>query len=180
MAAFLRRVPNIRSFAVRLYSVSAPPADLRASLQNAIKAAMKSRDTNTSMTLRSVMSEINSAEKASNSELSASTTANIVRKAIQRRAEAAQKFQEASRPDLAEKEQKEVEILSKFLPPLLSSADIDTHVTAILDSLPAGTDLKKSSGLIFKEFYSRVDKSTVDPTLVKERTQSLVNAKLSS
>ena len=94
--------------------------------------------------------------------------------------EAAQKFQEASRPDLAEKEQKEVEILSKFLPPLLSSADVDIHVTAILDSLPAGTDLKKSSGLIFKEFYSRVDKSTVDPTLVKERTQSLVNAKLSS
>ncbi|KAF8894938.1 GatB YqeY domain-containing protein [Gymnopilus junonius] len=166
----------ISALSRRFYSAAASTG-LRASLQNEIKAAMKNRDTNTSTILRSVMSEINSAEKASNDELSSSTIAGIVRKAIQRRTEAALKFSEASRADLAEKEHREADILSKFLPPLLSSADIDAHVKAIVDNLPAGTDLKKSSGFIFKEFYSRVDKSTVDPNLVKERTQNLVNAR---
>ncbi|KAF8972936.1 Yqey-like protein-domain-containing protein [Flammula alnicola] len=130
--------------------------------------------------MQSVLSEINSAEKVAKDGLSSSVMASVVRKAIQRRTEAASKFTEANRPDLAEKEQQEAELLSKFLPPLLSTTEIDTHIKAAVDALPVGTDPRKSLGLVFKEFYSRVDKSTVDANLVKQRAQELLSSSTSS
>lgn len=90
--------------------------------------------------------------------------------------EAALKFSDANRRDLADKEQHEAELLSKFLPPLLSPVKIDQHIKEILDGLPAGYDPRKLQGYIFKEFYLKVDKSTVDPILVKQRAQALLNS----
>ncbi|KAF9484483.1 GatB/YqeY domain-containing protein [Pholiota conissans] len=176
MLSFIRSIARANLATRRLYSTLDQP-DLRTWLLNEVKNAMKIRDTHTSMTLRSVLSEINSAEKTSNGELSSSEVANVMRKAIQRRSEAAAQFGKANRPDLAKKEQEEVELLSKFLPPLLSAADIDIHINFILETLPKETDPRKISGLIFKEFYSRVDKSTVDSNLVKERAHTLLTSK---
>jgi len=132
------------------------------------------------MTLRSIMSEINSAEKASKDELSTPAITSIIRKAVLRRNEAAAKFSEANRSDLADKEQKEAELLSKFLPPLLSSTDIEVHIKAILNSLPAGTDPRKTLGFVFKEFYSKVEKSSVDPNVVKQCAHDLITSTSSS
>ncbi|KDR75390.1 hypothetical protein GALMADRAFT_249436 [Galerina marginata CBS 339.88] len=172
--AFLRALRYPRFASYRHYTVAT--SDIRSRLQYEIKNAMKNRDTSTSMTLRSVMAEINSAEKASkDGGISSLAIASIIRKAVHRRNEAAFKFHEASRLDLKEKEQEEAALLSKFLPPLLSVEDIDTHLRAVLGNLPAGSDLRKSFGLIFKDFYTRVDKSTVDPNLVKQRAQELMN-----
>jgi len=60
------------------------------------------------------------------------------------------------------------------LPPLLSADDIDVQLKAAMGNLPAGTDPKKSLGTVFKEFYSKIDKSAVDSKLVKQRAQELV------
>jgi len=89
--------------------------------------------------------------------------------------DAAAQFHEAKRADLAAKEEKEASLLSTFLPPLMSSEDIDSRLKTILTSLPAGTDPKRSLGLALKEFYVKVDKSTVDASLVKERAQALAS-----
>ncbi|KAF4620658.1 hypothetical protein D9613_000575 [Agrocybe pediades] len=157
------------------YSTAAS-TDLRTRLQHEIKTAMKNRDTTTSMTLRSVMSEILLAEKTSKDGApTESAMASIIRKAVQRRTEAVAKFKDASRPDLAEKEQKEADLLSAFLPPLLSTTQIDDELKAVIKNLPAGGgDLKKHLGAVFKEFYAKVDKSTVDPNVVKHRAQELL------
>lgn len=90
--------------------------------------------------------------------------------------EASAKFTEAGRPDLAKLEQEEVVLLSKFLPPQLSTIEIDAQLMAIIDALPKDLDPKKSIGVIFKEFYSKVDKSSVDTNLVKERVQNLIKS----
>jgi len=66
----------------------------------------------------------------------------------------------------------EANLLAQFLPPLLSEADVDSHLQKILDRLPSG----QKAGIIFKEFYSVVDKSTVDPGMVKKRLDVLLNA----
>ncbi|KAF8160974.1 hypothetical protein B0H34DRAFT_795818 [Crassisporium funariophilum] len=165
-------------------------------MQSEIKAAMKRRDSVTSTTLRSVLSEINAADKVTDGGLAPSAVVSytfvylsvedlfndmhykteIVRKAAQRRTEAAAKFSEANRPDLAEKERLEVELLSRLLPPLLSSAEIDSYLQEIIVALPAGSDPRKSLGLVFKDFYSQVEKSSVNPTLVKQRAQALLES----
>lgn len=84
------------------------------------------------------------------------------------------KFVQASRHDLADKELHESKILSRFLPPLLSETDIDSALSIVIEALPAGYNPKTSLGQVFKAFYSKVDKSTVDVGLVKRRAEVLL------
>lgn len=86
------------------------------------------------------------------------------------------KFKQANRSDLAEKEEQEAGLLDSILPPLLTVEQIDEHLTTILTWLPAGSEPKRSMGIIFKEFYSRVDQGTVTGELVKERIKVLTSA----
>jgi hypothetical protein len=62
------------------------------------------------------------------------------------------------------------------LPPLLPETDIDCLLKEIITEQVALTkgDPRKSIGKVFKTFYSRVDKATVDPDLVKRRAEALL------
>ncbi|KAF9047305.1 Yqey-like protein-domain-containing protein [Panaeolus papilionaceus] len=178
MLAFRRAPAVFNRISFSLASRRWVSDDLRTRLRDDIKTAMKARDSLTSTTLRSVLAEVNAVDKTAPEPIPSSAIADIIRKAVQRRAEAASKFIEADRPELAEKEQKEAELLSALLPPLLSEAAIDGHISSILETVPL-TDGKKSLGLVLKEFYSRVNKSEVDSNLVKQRVELLVKQKLS-
>jgi uncharacterized protein YqeY len=92
--------------------------------------------------------------------------------------ESAAQFIRASRPELAEKEQREANFLATFLPPLLSEADIDRFLRDAISeqASEAPGDPRKATGKVFKAFYSRVDRSTVDPDLVKSRADVLLSA----
>ncbi|KAG6832494.1 hypothetical protein H0H87_001419 [Tephrocybe sp. NHM501043] len=103
--------------------------------------------------------------------------ANILRKGVIRRNEAAAKFTQASRQDLADKELQEAKILEQFLPALLPEAYIDMALCEIIESLPAAARSQKSLGQIFKSFYQKVDRSTVDTNVVKNRAEALLAQK---
>lgn len=92
--------------------------------------------------------------------------------------DAAAQFNQASRPDLAGKERQEVDFLAGFLPPLLPQADIDRILKEIITEQisPTQNDLRKALGKVFKAFYSRVDKASVDPDLVKRRAEAILAA----
>ncbi|KAG2015927.1 hypothetical protein CC2G_009146 [Coprinopsis cinerea AmutBmut pab1-1] len=139
----------------------------------------QSKDTVKSTTLRSVLSEVYNADKASKDEkVDSSTIVGILRKAVERRTEAADKFRAASRDDLAEKELQQVDIISKFLPPTLPESEVDSILSSILEQLPpANGPPQKALGMVFKQFYTQVDKSVVDAELVKRRAQALLAAK---
>lgn len=95
--------------------------------------------------------------------------------------DAAAEFTKASRPDLAEKEQQEAAILNAFLPPLLPVADIDRVLRALVAAPPLSDALAKSGppqkvlGQVFKAFYGQIDKSSVDPDVVRQRAQALLD-----
>ncbi|KAH9912158.1 uncharacterized protein BXZ73DRAFT_107600 [Epithele typhae] len=76
---------------------------LRDRLKTALKAAMQCKDTMKSTTIRSVLSEMNAADKAASGG----------------------NFEAARRPDLAEKELQEAALINTFLPPLMSQATVD-------------------------------------------------------
>ncbi|KAJ7675106.1 GatB YqeY domain-containing protein [Mycena rosella] len=154
----------------RAYSI-AQTADVRTELVSAVKAAMKSKDAVASTTLRGVLAEVYSADKAANTQVPSTAIITILRKAAARRNESAAQYTAAARLDLAERENLEVKLLSRFLPPLLSEADIDKHLREILDGLPK----PPKPGQVFKLFYSIVDKSTVDSEMVKKRLDVLLN-----
>jgi uncharacterized protein YqeY len=89
-------------------------------------------------------------------------------------ANSAAEFEKAARPELAEKERKEADILQTFAPPLLSESEIDRRLGEIISELEPASGDKRALGQIFKAFYTQVDKSTVDAELVKNRAQALL------
>jgi len=151
--------------------------DVRMRLLSEVKTAMKNKDAFTSRTLRSVLSEVYAAEKLSPPKISSSVIISIIRKAARRRTDSAAQFMGASRPDLADVEEREADILSAFLPPLLPESEIDRILRDILvevEDKPAG-DPRRSLGQVFKAFYAKIDKSTVDTDLVKSRAENLLS-----
>ncbi|EIW82887.1 GatB YqeY domain-containing protein [Coniophora puteana RWD-64-598 SS2] len=149
-------------------------ADMRERLQSAVKTAMKSKDTATSTTLRSILSEVYARDKGTDGKAAPSVILEIMRKATTRRTDAAIEFEKASRPDLAEKERKEAALISDFLPPLLTEAQVDEVLNNIFKEHPLGSgDPRKHLGQVYKIFYSQIERFQVDPNLVKERAQAL-------
>jgi len=75
------------------------------------------------------------------------------------------------------KEKEEHAFLASYLPSLLPEAEIDKVLKPIVDGLKATVnpgESKKLVGLVFKSFYSQVERSTVDPDLVKKRAHALL------
>lgn len=135
---------------------------------------MKTKDSATSTVLRSVQAEVANADKAANEKISQSAVISILRKAIQRRTDAAAQFDAAERADLAEQERKEASLLSALTPPLMSEDAVDAKLREALAALPPKTEARAKQGLLFKQFYAIVDKALVDPALVKKRSQAIL------
>ncbi|KAH7915228.1 GatB YqeY domain-containing protein [Hygrophoropsis aurantiaca] len=152
-------------------------SDIRERLMSGVKTAMKNKDSVTSTTLRSALSEVYAADKTTASKATPSAIISILRKAAARRNDSAAQFIKASRPDLAEKERREADILSAFLPPLLSESDIDRVLKEVLVEQSITGDPRKALGMVFKSFYSKVDKSSVDTDIVKKRAEALLASK---
>jgi uncharacterized protein YqeY len=92
--------------------------------------------------------------------------------------DSAGQYNQASRPDLAAKEQQEADYLARFLPPLLPEAEIDRILKGVISEQAFGTqtDPRKSIGKVFKTFYAQVDRASVDPDLVRRRAEALLAA----
>lgn len=139
-----------------------------------------------------------SADKVSNGKnIDSSAIALLVRKAYARRVcpftlleefiysfrsleqlDSAVQFNQASRPDLAGKEQQEANLLARFLPPLLPEAEVDRILQDVMaEQLSQAQDYpRKSVGRIFKAFYAKVDRASVDPDLLKRRAEVLLSS----
>ncbi|KAJ7039244.1 Yqey-like protein-domain-containing protein [Mycena alexandri] len=191
MAASLRWLRRPALQLCRSYGVSAesaPALDVRTQLATAVKQGnegndpryivcsatnvnfVKARDTQRSTTLRSVLAEVYTADKASNEQVNSSAIITILKKAADRRTDAAAQYTAAARPELAEKEVVEANILAEFLPPPLSEAEVDTVLRKILFE-----DGETHLGKVFKSFYAVMDKSRVDSETVYKRINVLLS-----
>ncbi|KAL4080202.1 Yqey-like protein-domain-containing protein [Scleroderma yunnanense] len=176
----LRCSTGMRYSASRAFRTSATVAyeDIRERLTAGVKTAMKNRDTVASTTLRSVLSEVYNLDKSSGSKASSSTVVGVLRKAILRRRLSVAEFTKGGRTDLVEREAREAEIISAFVPPMMPEAQIDLALKEVLAEYPEDSNSNpcKSLGVVLKTFYSKVDKSNVDADLVKRRAEALLYA----
>ncbi|KAF8520378.1 GatB/YqeY domain-containing protein [Hysterangium stoloniferum] len=134
---------------------------------------MRSRDSFSSTTIRSVLSEIYAAQKAAVQPLKTPEIVSIIRKAEQRRLDSARQFESASRADLAEKEQKEANLLACYLPTMVPVSEIDRVLRRVISGITEKDNVKKAKGLVLKLFYSEVNKNAVQGEVVKQRLDEL-------
>jgi hypothetical protein len=101
-----------------------------------LKTAMKARDQVRIDTLRSALSAFSYKKIEAGRELEEPEQVETVRKLVKQRTDSIEEFRKGNRPELAEKESRERDILSALLPAQKSADDIRPVVRAAIDALP--------------------------------------------
>jgi len=139
-----------------------------------MKTAMKSGDKETLSTIKLLKSAIDLARingGTRNEECSDDTVIEVASKQVKTHKESIEEFKNAGRLDLSSKLEKEIEVISAYLPEQLTKEEIEAEIDKIFELLkPEG---KKDMGKIMKE-ANTVLKGKADFKLVSE----IVNAKL--
>jgi uncharacterized protein YqeY len=114
-----------------------------------INTAMKSSERERVTALRMVLSELQKAAKDGGDDELA-----VLRRERKRRLEAADQFREGGRPELADKEQSEADLINGYLPAELGDSELDALVTdAIAET---GASSPKDMGQVMKVVMGRV------------------------
>ena len=139
-------------------------------IQEAVKSAMRSHDKEIVTTLRMAISELKKEEIDNKVALDDAFVISILQRMIKQRKDAASQFQEANRPELAEKERNEITMLSEFLPEQLSEDDLLQIVKQEIISSGASSmqDIGKVMGSLKPKLLGKADMSTVSK-LVKDQ-----------
>src|SRR3989344_1041224 len=86
-------------------------------LENDYTKALKAKDELAVLVLRQLKTALTNAEIAKNREkLAEEEIVKVLRSEIKKRKESAELYEKGGRPELAEKEKKEIEIIDKYLP----------------------------------------------------------------
>lgn len=120
-------------------------------------SAMKSKDSLTLGVLRAVKTAISVAEKSN--QKGEVDVLNIVKKQIKQRQDSSKLYKEAGRLELAEKEDKEIEILEKYLPKQIEESEAESIVEKIIEKVGASSrqDMGKVMGAAQKIIMGRFD-----------------------
>jgi hypothetical protein len=97
-----------------------------------LNEARKSRDKLRTTVLTTVLSEIRNKEIELGQDAGDDDVIGVVTKAIKQRKESADQMRDAGRPELAEKEESEAEILDAYTPESMSEAEVRAMVQELM------------------------------------------------
>lgn len=145
---------------------------LQDKVMQAMKTAMKSKDSQALEALRSVKSALLLAqtETGSKVEIAEDEEIKILQKQVKQRKDSAAIYMEQGREDLAEPELAQAKVIEQFLPQQLSKEE----VTKIVDKVIAQTgatsmaDMGKVMGVVSGKLAGQADGKTIS-TVVKSR-----------
>ena len=122
---------------------------------NDYKEAMKNRDTlKTSVLSFLRASLINVAIEKKKKNLDDNDAVAVIKKQVKQRQDSIEQFQKGNRPDLAEKEIKELAILKAYLPEELSADEVKKIIEEAVSS--SGASDMKDMGRVMKEVNARI------------------------
>jgi len=115
--------------------------------------SMKARTAERTSTLRMLQSALKNEQINVGHELSDEEAMGVIRKGIKQRLDSVEQFTKGNRPELAAKEQSEMEILKAYMPPELTDAELESGLREIVAS--TGAQSKKDMGKVMKEATAR-------------------------
>ena len=145
---------------------------LQQHVMDAMKIAMKSKDTQSLAALRAVKSALLIAQTANGSkeEISEAEELKILQKQVKQRKDSAAIFTEQGRGDLAEPELLQAAVIEQFLPKQLSEQEVATIVDGIIAETGATSmkDMGKVMGMANGKLAGKADGKTIS-TIIKAR-----------
>jgi uncharacterized protein YqeY len=149
---------------------------LKDKVVNGIKVSMKSGDKLRLEAFRMLRAMIIEYEKkGSDFVLTPDAELNILNSAVKSRKEALEIFQKAGRTDLAEIEEKGLQVINEFLPKQMTREEAETVIMRIIAEVGATSlkDLGKVMGPAMKELKGKIDGSLVQE-IVKNKLGGVV------
>lgn len=141
-------------------------------LDNEIKEALKSGNKELLTTLRMLKGEVKLASINSKKEITDDDIITTASKQIKNLKGSIEEFKKGNRDDLIEKANKEIEILSKYLPAQLSDSEIDKLIDEAFDKVNPQSmkDMGKIMGVLMPLVKGKADMSIVN-SKIKERLE---------
>lgn len=106
---------------------------LKARLQKDLNAARKARDKFRTRVLSTVLSDLRNREIETGEEADDDEVRSVLTRAVKQRREAAEQMRSGGRPELAEGEEAEVELLGEYLPEPLSEDQVRAMVQEAME-----------------------------------------------
>lgn len=146
-----------------------------ANLTDEIKAAMRAKESLKLEALRAIKSAVilEQTSVGGGDTLTEEQEIKLVQKLVKQRRDSAQIFRDQNRPDLAEPEEAQADIISQFLPEQLSEDEIKSIIQSIIEKTGASgmKDMGKVMGMASKEMAGKADGKTIS-TVVKAELNS--------
>ena len=143
---------------------------LQERLNNAMKEAMRAKDSLRLNAIRLVKTAIKNKEIEARQEFDDQAVIGVLSTLVKQRRESAQVYRESNRTDLAEKEEMELAVIQEFLPQQLSEEEIKTIIEAAVAETGAASarDMGKVMKIVSAKTVGRADGRMVSE-LVKAR-----------
>ncbi|GFE65971.1 GatB/YqeY domain-containing protein [Litoreibacter roseus] len=150
--------------------------DMRAKINDALKEAMKAKDSARLGTLRLINAAIKDQDialRADGKTVGDPEILAILGKMVKQRQESARAYEEGGRLELAEREQDEIKVISDFLPAQLSEAETEAAIDAAIADTGATSirDMGKVMGELKGKYTGQLDFGSVGP-IVKDKLAS--------
>lgn len=147
---------------------------IKQDLMKELKDAMQNKDTLRKDTVTMLRAAILQVEKDNLKELSETEIEAIVAKEVKKRKEAIPDYIKGGREDIAETLNKEIEILSKYLPEQLTEEEIRKLVEEAVENTGASSmkDMGKVMGALREKTQGKADGKLVSD-LVKEKLMNI-------
>lgn len=135
-----------------------------------IATAMKAKDAGRLSTLRMLKAALMNKGVEKNRALEPAEELQVVSALVKQRRDSIEQFTSGGRTDLADKERSEITVLETYLPPAVSSEELDAAVAkAMTDTAASGP---KDMGKVMKAVMAELAGKTVDGRLVSDRVKA--------
>ena len=128
-------------------------------LNEALKAALRSKNELLLRTIRDLKSRIKLREIEKGEPLTEAEFIKLVQTAAKQRKEAIALYEQGNRPDLVAAEQAELEILNGYLPQMMSEGEMEALVQVVLAETGASgvNDMGRVMGVLMKKAAGKAD-----------------------
>ncbi|GAB3920248.1 hypothetical protein GCM10011575_44130 [Microlunatus endophyticus] len=145
----------------------ATDTELLTRLRSDLTTALKARDQLRANTIRGVLTAVSRAETSGSeaTSLSDDQVRDVIISEAKKRRESSQAYRDANRPELADKEDAEGEVLAEYLPSALSAEELSTIIAEAISSTGAAElgmrGMGKVMGVVTPQTKGRADGKAV-------------------
>ena len=145
---------------------------LKPLIKEASVRSLKEGNKEITMVLRLILAEFQKEEISQGSDLNNNDELSLLQKMIKQRNDSIKQYNDAGRNELAEKEQKEIEIIQDFLPEQINEEDLIKLAKETISDLSANS--MKDMGNVMKDLKDKTS-GQADPATISKIVKGLLS-----